>query len=84
MTPKEWLGRRPPAFQSYSAKYHINTTQLAELATKAKPRLLILYHASIVLRPGLNQQASSPEQLLKEMSAGYSGEMVVGRDLGDY
>ena len=81
---KEWLARRPPAFQSYSAKYHINTTGLAELATKAKPRLLILYHASIVLRPGLNPQASSPEQLLKEMSSGYSGEMVVGRDLDVY
>jgi ribonuclease BN (tRNA processing enzyme) len=81
---KEWLARRPPGFQSYSAKYHINTTQLAELAIKAKPRLLILYHASIVLRPGFNPQASSPEQLLKEMSSGYSGEMVVGRDLDVY
>jgi ribonuclease BN (tRNA processing enzyme) len=81
---KEWLARRPPAFQSYSAKYHINTTQLAELATKAKPRLLILYHASIVLRPGFNQQASSPGQLVKEMRSGYSGEMVIGRDLDVY
>jgi ribonuclease BN (tRNA processing enzyme) len=81
---KEWLARRPPEFQSYSAKYHINTTRLAELATEAKPRLLILYHASIVLRPGMNPQASSPEQLLKEMRSGYSGEVVVGRDLDVY
>lgn len=81
---KEWLARRPPGFQAYSAKYHINTTQLAELANKAKPRLLILYHASIALRPGLNPQASSPEQLLKEVSSGYSGEVVVGRDLDVY
>jgi ribonuclease BN (tRNA processing enzyme) len=81
---KEFLARRPTGFQSYSAKYHTNTTQLAELAGKAKPRLLILYHASIVLRPALRPQASSPGQLLKEITAGYSGEVVVGRDLDVY
>jgi hypothetical protein len=32
----------------------------------------------------MSPQASSPEQLLKEMSLGYSGEMVVGRDLDVY
>jgi ribonuclease BN (tRNA processing enzyme) len=80
----EFLARRPTGFQSYSAKYHTSTTQLAELAGKAKPRLLILYHASIVLRPELRPQASSPAQLLKEITAGYSGEVVVGRDLDVY
>jgi hypothetical protein len=39
----EWLAKRPD-FQPYAAKYHTNTTQLAELASKAKPRLLIIYH----------------------------------------
>ena len=56
-------------FQPYVAKYHTNTTQLAELAGKAKPRLLIVYHASIVLRPGLRPQASSPEQVLIKRGA---------------
>jgi len=79
----EWLAKRPD-FQPYSAKYHTNTTQLAELASKAKPRLLIIYHASIVLRPALRPPASSPEQLLKEVLSGYSGEVVVGRDLDVY
>lgn len=81
---EEFLSRRPPGFQAYSAKYHTNTTQLAELAGKAKPRLLVLYHASIVLRPGMRPQASSPGQLLKEVTSGYSGEVVVGRDLDVY
>jgi hypothetical protein len=36
--------------QPYAAKYHTNTRQLAELASKGKPRLLIIDHASIVLR----------------------------------
>jgi len=82
-TTLEFLAKRPD-FQPYSAKYHTNTTQLAELASKAKPRLLIIYHASIVLRPGLRPQASSPEQLLKEVLSRYSGEVVVGRDLDVY
>ena len=79
----EWLAKRPD-FQPYAAKYHTNTTQLAELASKAKPRLLIIYHASIVLRPALRPQASSPEELLKEVLSGYSGEVVVARDLDAY
>ena len=82
-TTLEFLAKRPD-FQPYSAKYHTNTTQLAELASKAKPGLLIIYHASIVLRPGLRPQASSPEELLKEVLSGYSGEVVVARDLDVY
>ncbi|MCU1240464.1 MAG: hypothetical protein JWO71_1190 [Candidatus Acidoferrum typicum] len=78
-----FLAKRPD-FQSYSAKYHTNTTQLAELASKAKPRLLVIYHASIVLRPALRPQASSPEELLKEVLSAYSGEVVVARDLDVY
>jgi ribonuclease BN (tRNA processing enzyme) len=69
---------------TYAAKHHTKTTQLAELAGKAKPRLLIVYHASIVLRPGLRPQASSPEQVAKEVLSGYAGEVVVGRDLDVY
>ncbi len=83
-----WRSRRVypnrPDFQSYAAKYHTSTTQLAELATKAKPRLLIIYHASIVLRPALRPQSSSPDQLLKEVLSGYAGEVVVARDLDVY
>jgi ribonuclease BN (tRNA processing enzyme) len=82
-TTLEFLAKRPD-FQPYSAKYHTNTTQLAELASKAKPRLLIIYHASIVLRPGLRPQASSPQELLKEVLSGYNGEVVVARDLDIY
>src|SRR4029453_9908517 len=36
---QDWLSRRPD-FQDYAARYHTTTAQLAELATKAKPRLL--------------------------------------------
>ena len=80
---EEWLAHRPD-FRPYASKYHTSTKELAEIASKAKPKLLILSHASIVLRPALRPQASSPEQLLKEIHAGYNGEVVVGRDLDVY
>jgi ribonuclease Z len=79
----EWLAKRPD-FQSYAAKYHTTTAQLAALATQAKPRLLILYHASIALRPAVNPKASSPGELLDEITSRYSGAVVVGRDLDVY
>jgi ribonuclease Z len=79
----EWLGKRPD-FQAYAAKFHTTTAQLAELAKQAKPRLLILYHASITLRPAVIPLASSPAELLGEMTSRYSGPVVVGRDLDVY
>ncbi len=53
---------------------HTSTPQLAELARKAKPRLLILYHYS-----GLSR-----EELFDDMIARYAGHFVVGRDLDAY
>jgi ribonuclease BN (tRNA processing enzyme) len=79
---REWLGKRPD-FQAYAARFHTTTTQLIELATKAKPRLLILYHASLSLRPAVDSQRSTMATLLNEM-APYPGRVVVGRDLDVY
>jgi ribonuclease Z len=80
---EEWLAKRPD-FQNYAARFHTTTTQLAELASKAKPRLLVLYHASISWRPTVDSQRSRPEELLREMMMRYSGQVVVGRDLDVY
>ncbi len=72
-------------FHAYAAKYHTTTAQLAELANKAKPGLLILVHNPITLRPNKRPGASTPEDLLQEMQeAGYRGKVVVGRDLDVY
>ncbi|MDA8432384.1 MAG: MBL fold metallo-hydrolase [Nitrospiraceae bacterium] len=71
--------------KAYAAKYHTTTVQLAELAKKAKPHLLILVHNPITLRPGRRPFASTPEDLLREIrDAGYHGKVVVGRDLDVY
>jgi ribonuclease BN (tRNA processing enzyme) len=80
---QDWLSRRPD-FKNYAARYHTTTEQLAELATKAKPRLLILYHASIAWRPNVDSQRSRPEVLLSEVMTRYDGHVVVGRDLDVY
>jgi ribonuclease BN (tRNA processing enzyme) len=80
---QEWLAKRPD-FQNYAERYHTTTAQLAELARQAKPRLLILYHASIAWRPVVDSQRSRPEELLREMMMHYSGHVVVGRDLDVY
>lgn len=81
--------RRPNSqgfdLKAYAVKYHTSTKQLAELAGKAKPRLLILHHNSITLRPDKRPFASSPDDLLREIRAGgYQGNMVVGHDLDVY
>jgi ribonuclease BN (tRNA processing enzyme) len=78
----EWLAKRRD-FQGYAAQFHTTTAQLVELATKAKPRLLILYHASMSLRPAVDAERSTPAVVLREMSQ-YSGQVVIGRDLDVY
>lgn len=80
----EALSKRDARFQAFAAKYHTSTEQLAVLATKAKPRLLVLYHHSIALRPGVAANTSTPDTLFREMSARYSGQFVIGRDLDVY
>ena len=78
----DWLGRRKD-FHAYAAQHHTTTTQLVELAIQAKPRLLVLYHASLSLRPAVDSERSPPAVLLAEMSR-YPGHVVVGRDLDVY
>ncbi|HET9472716.1 MAG TPA: MBL fold metallo-hydrolase [Steroidobacteraceae bacterium] len=79
----DWLSRRPD-FAEYARRYHTTTPQLAELATRARPKLLVLYHASIAWRPVVDNQRSRPEVLLAEMMQHYRGHVVVGRDLDVY
>lgn len=66
-----WLATRPETFKRFAAKYHTTTPELAELASKAKARLLILYHYNGI----------SAEELMNDMLARYPGHFVVGRDL---
>ena len=81
--------------QSFVAKYHTTTEQLAELANKAKPKLLVIYH-TVSFPPGIapprllppksgaDALYASPEMLQKEIGSRYSGKFVIGKDLDVY
>jgi ribonuclease BN (tRNA processing enzyme) len=69
-----WLATRPEAFKSFAGKYHTTTAQLADLAQRAKPKLLILYHYSGI----------SNVEIFDEMQSLYPGHFVIGRDLDIY
>jgi ribonuclease BN (tRNA processing enzyme) len=93
--PLEQVAKLPKSIQSFVAKYHTTTEQLAELASKAKPKLLVIYH-TISFPPGIapprllppNAGAdalyASPEMLQKEIGSRYSGKFVIGKDLDVY
>ncbi len=63
----------------YLHEFHTSTEELAELATKAHPKLLVLYHQ--VYASGA---AETPAVLLDEMHRAYKGSVVSGRDLDVY
>jgi ribonuclease Z len=62
-----------PDWLAYRARYHTSTDQLAEIANRTKPGLLIVYHYST---PG--------EQVLREIQRNYHGKVVIGHDLEVY
>jgi ribonuclease BN (tRNA processing enzyme) len=70
------FAKRPPEWQKYHSNFHTSSRQLAEIAVKAKPKLLVLYHQLF--------WGSSEEDLLKEIQQDYKGKVVSGRDLDIY
>jgi ribonuclease BN (tRNA processing enzyme) len=93
--PRELLAMRPESVKTFVAKYHTTTEQLAELANKAKPKLLVIYHTISfppgTAPPGLLPPKSRadalyapPEMLQKEIGSRYSGKFVIGKDLDVY
>jgi len=67
-----------PEWQRMRREYHTSSRQLGELATRARPGLLILYHQSYQFNE------SSEEDLMREMRAVYRGRFVSGHDLDVY
>jgi ribonuclease BN (tRNA processing enzyme) len=63
----------PPGAQAYHSSFHTSTRELAELATEAKPKLLVLTH----------QLFGGPDAaaMARELKRHYAGEVVSGRDL---
>lgn len=92
----ELFARVPEQSHSFGARNHTTSEQLAALAAKAKPGLLIVYHAWISWWPGSTPSAHLPptlttgelhstsDVLQKEIGSRYSGNFVIGRDLDVY
>jgi len=64
----------------YRAKYHTMTSQLAEIAAKTNPGLLIIHHRGV----GLGDREISEAQYIAEVHKGWNGRVVVGHDLDVY
>jgi ribonuclease BN (tRNA processing enzyme) len=69
-----------PNWAQYRAKYHTTTAQLAEIANKTQPGLLIVYHRGV----GPPERAISDEQYLAEIGRTYHGKIAIGQDLDVY
>ena len=77
-----------PEWKQYREAFHTSSKELAEIAKKSKPGLLVLYH---VANPGCDQartqecrEAGSEEQLMREMHNLYRGNVVAAHDLDVY
>jgi ribonuclease BN (tRNA processing enzyme) len=62
-----------PEWQRYHSAFHTPASQLGDLATRAQPKLLVLYH-------GL-PWSSSPAEIVRTVRARWSGRVVYANDL---
>jgi ribonuclease BN (tRNA processing enzyme) len=64
---------RPAEWQAYHARYHTSSRELALIASRARPKLLVLYHQLI--------WGSTEADLLAEVRSAYGGNVVSAHDL---
>ncbi|NDJ79052.1 MAG: MBL fold metallo-hydrolase [Chloroflexi bacterium] len=67
------FAKRPPEWQTYHRAVHTSAHQLAEIASQARPGLLVLVHQLY--------WGTSDDDLLAEVRAHYDGPVVSGQDL---
>jgi ribonuclease BN (tRNA processing enzyme) len=67
---------RPAKWQRYHSSFHTSSTELADIANKVQPGLLILYHQLL--------WGVSDEELVAEVARTYSGRVVSAKDLEVY
>jgi len=66
-------------WRKYITNFHTSTKELAELAAKARPGLLVLYHQMF-----FGGDKDNEEGLLREMQQQYKGKVVSAHDLDIY
>jgi ribonuclease BN (tRNA processing enzyme) len=67
---------RAPEWQRYHADAHTSTSELAAIASRAHPKLLVLYHQLF--------WGATDDDLVREVKQGYAGAVVSAHDLGVY
>ena len=70
-----------PEMQANRRRIHTSSLELAEIARRARPGLLILYHRSSL---GGNPHGNPEDVLLRELQTVYRGKVVTGHDLDIY
>jgi len=69
----EMYQNKTEAWKTYHATHHTSTLELGEIAAKAKPKAVVLYH---ILFWG-----ASEDDLLSEIARVWDGQVIVGHDL---
>lgn len=64
------------AWKAYTRSFHTSTQELGDVATKARPSLLILYHQMF-----FGDSTDTEERMLSEMHQYYKGKVVSAHDL---
>jgi ribonuclease BN (tRNA processing enzyme) len=72
----EGLKKRTKRWQTYHSTFHTSTYQLADIANKVKPKLLVLNHQLTF--------GSSMQSLVDEIKTKYNGPIANGADLDIY
>lgn len=62
-----------PDWPAYRARYHTTTDQLADIANRTKPGLLVVYHNAA--------NESGLQEILRQIQRTYNGRVVIGHDL---
>jgi ribonuclease BN (tRNA processing enzyme) len=65
------------AWRKYSKSFHTSTTELAAIATRARPKMLILYHQMYFS----HSSADNEKAMLAEIRKHYKGVVVSAHDL---
>jgi len=76
----DYVPAKVPNWVEYRSRFHTSTTQLAEIARKTEPKVLVLYHRGVRRAGG----DISDEQYLEEVRRTYRGKIVIAHDLDIY
>ena len=76
----DYVPANVPQWTEYRSRFHTTTAQLADIARKTKPKMLVLYHRGVRLAGG----EISDEQYLAEVRRGYDGPVMIAHDLDVY